>query len=320
MFKPIFSAGINVLWRSKNEVQFGIDPATQVRTDAKTAAHLIAHCTGHLTLKEVIQAATRENLDTEKLLLTISRLMKSGLMTTDAELTEHRMLTETQIEIQGAGRLGTTVAILLAQCGFTNIHIHDSGKVTLPDVTAWGASRVDVGARRDHTALMIIDRIQRGVWPRMIRAVKTRTNRVVILCPDQVGQNVWFAPDLTDRLIAADLPHLVAGAGKNQALVSTVFQPMHTACLRCHNARLTDLDSAWPLLTTQLIGRPTQDLAPAGLLLHTATLVMDIVYKWAQEANYLESGFWQIDWPSADKSFSQLNTHAACGCQWNRAA
>lgn len=320
MFKPIFTAGINVLWRTKNEVQFGIDPATQVRTDAQTAAHLIANCTGHLTLDEVVKAATRENLDTEKLLFTVSRLMKSGLMTTDADLVERRKFSEAEIEIQGAGRLGTTIAILLAERGFTNIHIHDPNKVTLSDITAWGASRVDVGARRDHTALMIIDRIQRGVWPRMVRAAKSRGNRLVVLCPDQVGQSVWFAPDLTDHLIAADLPHLVAGAGKNQASVSTVLHPAHTACLRCHNARLADMDSAWPLLTTQLIGRPKQDLAPTGLLLHTATLVTDIVYQWAQEANYLESGFWQIDWPSANKSFSQLSTHAACGCQWNRAA
>ena len=320
MFKPIFTAGINVLWRNKNEVQFGIDPANQVRTDAKIAAHLIANCTGQLTLDEVVKVATRENLDSEKLLLTVSRLMKAGLMTTESELASQRILPDAQVEVMGAGRLGTTVAILLAERGFKNIHIHDPNKVTLSDVTAWGASRVDVGARRDHTALMIIERIQRGVWPRMVRAAKAKANRLVILCPDQVGQSVWFAPGLTDHLLAVDLPHLVAGAGKHQALVSTVLHPTHTACLRCHDARLTDLDSAWPLLTTQLIGRQTQDLAPTGLLLHAATLVMEIVCKWTQEASYVESGFWQIEWPSTNKTFSQLSTHSACGCQWNRAA
>jgi len=320
MFKPIFAAGINVLWRNKNQVQFGIDPKTQIRADSKIAAHLIANCTGHLTLEEIIQTANREGLDTEQLLLTVSRLIKSGLLTSDTVLQMPRTFATAEIEIQGAGRLGTTVAILLAQCGFLNIHIHDSKKVTLSDVTAWGASRVDVGARRDHTALMIIDRIQRGVWPRMVRAAKSRSQRLVILCPDQVGQSVWFAPDLTDRLIAADLPHLVAGAGQNEALVSTVLSPSHTACLRCHNARLTDMDPAWPLLSAQLVGRPPQDLAPSGLLLHTATLVVEIVSQWAHEANYVDSGFWAIDWPSTDKSFNQLNTHAACGCQWNQAA
>jgi hypothetical protein len=320
MFKPIFSAGMNVLWRTKNEVQFGIDPRTQVRADSKIAAHLIANCTGHLTLDEIVHVANRAGLDTEQLLLTVSRLIKSGLLTADTSTQKTRIFAATEIEIQGAGRLGTTVAILLAQNGFLNIHIHDANKVTLSDVTAWGASRVDVGARRDHTALMIIDRIQRGVWPRMVRAAKSRSRRLVILCPDQVGQSVWFAPDLTDRLIAADQPHLVAGAGQSQALVSTVLSPSHTACLRCHNARLTDMDSAWPLLSAQLIGRPPQDLAPTGLLLHTATLVVDLVSQWAQDANYLESGFWAIDWPSTKKSFNQLDTHAACGCQWNQAA
>ena len=320
MFKPIFASGINVLWRTNNEVQFGIDPATHVRTDAKIAAHLIAKCTGHLSLPDIVQSALRQNLDSEQLIITVSRLVKSELMTNNSEPAKQQIFADTDIEIQGAGRLGTTVAILLAQCGFSNIFVHDQSKVTLSDVTAWGASRVDVGARRDHTALLILDRIQRGVWPRMVRAKKVRTKHLVILCPDQVGESVWFTPDLTDPLVAADQPHLLAGAGRNQALVSTVLNPVHTACLRCHNARLTDLDAAWPLLCAQLIGRPGQDLAPAALLLHTATLVMDIVCEWAQEPNYLESGFWKVDWPSANRSLIPLTTHGACGCQWNRPA
>jgi ThiF family len=320
MFKPIFTAGINVLWRNNKEVQFGIDPATQVRADARIAAHLIANCTGHLSIDDIVKSAESENLNTEELLVTISRLLKSKLMTTEAPQIKQRAFSDVEIEIRGAGRLGTTVAILLAHCGFSNIYVHDQNKVSLADVSAWGASRIDVGARRDHTALMIIDRIQRGVWPKMVRAAKARTTRLVILCPDQVGQSVWFAPDVTDRLVAADQPHLIAGAGSNQALVSTVLNPTHTACLRCHNARLTDLDSAWPLLSAQLIGRPKQDLAPAALLLQTATLVTDIVCEWTLQQNYAESGFWQLAWPSGDKSFSPLRTHVACGCQWNRAA
>jgi len=320
MFKPIFAAGINVLWRTKNEVQFGIDPSNHVRTDSKIAAHLIAMCTGHSTLEDIVQTAARDNLNTEQLIATISRLLKSELLINNSEQLKQQIFSDTEIEIRGAGRLGTTIAILLAQCGFANIHIYDPEKVTLSDLTAWGASRVDVGARRDHTALLIIDRIQRGVWPRMVRAKKPKQNHLVILCPDQVGKSVWFAPDLTDQQIAADQPHLVAGAGLEQALISTVLNPKQTACLRCHNARLTDLDPAWPLLAAQLVGRPTQDLAPAALLLHTATLVMDIVCQWALEPNSLESGFWQIDWPKATKSLIPINTHGACGCQWNCAA
>jgi hypothetical protein len=309
-----------VLWRNKDEVQFGIDPANHVRSDSKIAAHLIATCTGHLSLDEIVRSAKQQELDAEQLLVTISRLIKSELMNTGTDQVKHRSFSDLEVEIQGAGRLGTTVAILLAHSGFSNIYVHDQGKVTLSDVTAWGASRVDVGARRDHTALMIIDRIQRGVWPRMVRATKMRERRLVILCPDQVGSSVWFAPDLTDRLLAADQPHLVVGAGKDEALISSVLNPNQTACLRCHNARLTDMDPAWPLLSAQLIGRPAQDLAPAALLLHVANIVTEIVSQWAVEPTYLESGFWKVDWPSGLKSFSSLSTHAACGCQWNRAA
>jgi hypothetical protein len=320
MLKPIFAPGINVLWRSKNEVQFGIDPATQVRCDSKIAAHLIAHCVGTLTIDEIVKSGKRDNLNSAQLHFTLSKLLKVGLLTSESDALTEQKYGLTAIEIQGAGRLGTTVAVLLAQAGFTNVQIHDKELVTLADVTAWGASRVDVGARRDHTALMIIERIQRGVWPKMLRVKNSGLKRLVILCPDQVGRTVWFAPDLTDKLIATDQPHLVAGAGLTHALVSTVLNPMDTACLRCHNARLTDMDPAWPLLSAQLIGRTAQDLSPAQLLLHTATLVLDIVCQWANESSNSESGFWQIDWPSTERTFSQLRTHSACGCQWNRAA
>lgn len=320
MFKPIFAPGINVLWRSKTQVQFGIDPTTSVRADSKIAAHLIAHCVGRLSIEEIVHSGTRDNLNSEQLIVTISKLLKVGLLTCESETLENQQFPQTAIEIQGAGRLGMTVAVLLAHTGFTNVQIHDKELVTLADVTAWGASRVDVGARRDHTALMIIERIQRGVWPRMLRVKNSGLRRLVIMCPDQVGRTVWFAPDLTDAVIASDQPHLVAGAGITQALVSTVLNPSHTACLRCHNSRLTDMDPAWPLLSSQLIGRPTQDLAPAQLLLYTASLVVDIVCEWAQQPRTCSSGLWQIEWPGAEKTFNPINTHAACGCQWNRVA
>lgn len=320
MANPIFIAGINVLWRSKNEVQFGIDPANNVRTDSKIAAHLIANCTGHLTLSEILHSALRNNLDADVVALTISRLINSGLMDSQVQVVKQQSFIDTQIEIKGAGRLGTTIAVMLAHSGFTNIHIHDDNKVTLADVTAWGASRVDVGARRDHTALMIIERIQRGTWPRMLRPTKTGSKNLVILCPDQVGQSVWFQPDLTDEQIAADRPHLFAGVGRTQGQVSTILNPKATACLRCHNARLTDLDPAWPLLSAQLVGRPTQDLAPAPLILHVASLVLELVSDWAQNPTNLESGIWQVNWPSATRTLLPLSTHGSCGCQWNMAA
>ena len=320
MTNPIFIDGINVLWRNKNEVQFGIDPSTNVRTDSQTASHLIANCTGQLTLQEILHSALRNNLDADAVALTISRLINLGLMKSKSELVKQRSFADTQIEIQGAGRLGTTVAVMLAHSGFTNIHVHDETKVTLADVTAWGASRIDVGARRDHTALMIIERVHRGTWPRMLRPTKAAGKKLVILCPDQVGPSIWFPPNLTDQQIATDSPHIFAGAGRNQGQVSTILNPTQTACLRCHHARLTDIDQAWPLLSAQMVGRPAQDLAPASLILHVATLVVEIVRDWAQTPNKLDSGIWEIDWPSANKTLVPLSTHGACGCQWNIAA
>jgi hypothetical protein len=342
---PQFAHGVHVLWRSRDEIQFGIDPNRQVRVCAKIAAHLIANCTGQITTAEIEASALRKQLNVCELQITMARLLHNGLLFSQSdaveqsmpvnfvdnqqtELTRNRQLgiqeqrnrSNTEIEIHGAGRLGTTVALLLAHAGYVNFRIYDEQLVTISDVTAWGASRVDVGARRDHTALLIVDRIYRGTWPRMLRSQKRGTRRIVILCPDPIGDSPWFAPNLTDEVIAEDSPHIIATTGARCALVSTVLQPNKTGCLRCHNARLTDLDPSWPLLTSQLIGRPMLDLAPANLILHAGTAVVEVVNDWVASQSYDRSGLWSINWPTLAKNYIAIDTHSACGCQWNQAA
>ena len=324
MFIPMFADGTAVVWRSKSEVQFGFDPRLQVRAPADEASYLISACTGTNSVSEIIAQSKLEGIDCENLATVISRLIETGQLISATTLQESESLLDVEFEVSGAGRLGTTVAILLAQSGAQNIRVLDRSLITNADVTAWGPSRLDVGQRRDHTVLLILERIHRGMWPRLLRPIKPALPKLAILCPDPIGQTPWLAPHLTDEFLAADQPHLIASTGSTSALVSTVLNPNSTACLRCFHARLSELDSAWPLIASQLIGRASRDLASSALILHTASFIVEQAISWAaglsQESSEKVSGFYELTSPKYQPQFIPLATHWSCGCQWNQAS
>ena len=323
MFIPMFVDGTAVVWRSESEVQFGIDPRNQVRVPAKTGSYLISVCTGTKSVSEIINQAELDEVDCNILSNAIAKLIETGQLVSAARVCETEALAQVEFEITGAGRLGTTVAILLAEAGATNIRILDRKPIATTDVTAWGPSRLDIGQRRDHTALLILERIHRGMWPRLLRPIKPELPRLSILCPDPIGQTPWLAPNLTDSFIAADLPHIIASTGANSALVTTVLNPNSSACLRCFHARQCELDSAWPLIASQLIGRATRDLASSSLILHCATFVAQQSIEWAtgrSASNISNCGIFEMTAPDFRTEFMPIETHWSCGCQWNRAS
>ncbi len=320
----MFADGTTVVWRSKSEVQFGFDPRFQVRAPADEASFLISACTGTKSVSEIIAQGKSDSLDSECLATVISRLIETGQLISATSLQESDILLDVEFDVSGAGRLGTTVAILLAQSGARNIRVLDRSLITNADVTAWGPSRIDVGARRDHTALLILERIHRGMWPRLLRPIKPALPKLAILCPDPIGQSPWLAPHITDEFLANDQPHLIASTGAKSALVSTVLNPNSTACLRCFHARLSELDSAWPLIASQLIGRTTRDLASSSLILHTASFIVDQAVSWAldlaNESLEKISGLYELTSPNFQPQFNPVTTHWSCGCQWNQAS
>ncbi|NBU31905.1 MAG: hypothetical protein EBS36_01870 [Actinobacteria bacterium] len=319
MTYPIFTTGIQVLWRSRDEVQFGVNPQTRILASAAAADFLIENCSGTKPVSELLSLAQAEGFDLTSIRSLLARLLENGFLTQRSGESIVENLQDIEIVIKGAGRLGTTVAILLAETGIANIRIIDSRPVGLADITAWGPSRIDVGMRRDHTALLLLERTIRGSWPRMLRPHKPVSRRLAILCPEPIGRTPWFASNIADELMAGGQPYLVASTGAEGALVSTVLTPGSTACVRCYHCRLTDLDHCWPLLSSQLIGRSGPDLASARLILHVAHLIVELTIDWLANPEESESGIYSMAWPSLTSEFSPISAHLACGCQWDKA-
>ena len=305
---------IPVLWRSKEEVQIGLHPMHSLRMPIDAAHKFLAAA----ITAEQEKPSTRAETSAHSVEPVADPAHYIAYQREDLTKEQQANRLNTEIVIQGAGRIGTTIAILLAGAGYPLIRIHDAQKITSNDLCIWGASRVDIGSRRDHTAHLLIERIHRGTWPSILRRTSTATQRLTILCPDPVTDWPWFAPNLTDKLIASDQAHLVLASGPTNIHVSSVIEPGVTSCMKCRDAHLTDADPSWPLLTSQLIGRPPLDLAPSGLVLYAAHFATQLVSEWVDSRSVLPNRLWDISWPSLATEFTTMFPHPACGCGWNQ--
>ena len=222
---------------------------------------------------------------------------------------------EVEISIYGAGRLGTTIALLLTSSGFPLIRVHDERLVVGEDVTAWGASRIDIGHRRDRICGLLMERANRGALNRQLHPRMNVTKRLAVVVTDQAGDWPWLDPLAVDSQLESSTSHIVATVAHSAARWSNVITPGQGACTRCDYQRMVDSDPQWAMIAAQLRTRPALDLAPASLILNTATRIVATIEDWLRNEAQL-SGAHLLDWPVLNVSFSPWSAHPACGCSW----
>jgi hypothetical protein len=320
MTKLTIAHGVPVLRRSGNRLQVGLRPDTSVVLPS-SIGELLASCNGTQSAAELV--AQHGPIHAGVLPL----LMRNGLVLTteaqpgaqDAVLRAHRMTTEVpdaDIRIFGGGRLGTTLALLLAGSGIGHIRVIDARPVTAVDVTPWGADRIDIGVRRDHTCAALLERMHRGSQSHHARPGTRITPALDIIVLDQVADWPWFDAAATQQQVAEDLPHLVVAQGGQTIAVTHVVEPGRTPCLGCHHHALTDVDSDWPELCLQLARRLPIDTAHLGLVLTAARVAATTVSEWLlgvrqpPGASFLSS--------DGRNQQTPWDLHPTCGCNWDQ--
>lgn len=183
-----------------------------------------------------------------------------------------------RVQVRGAGRVGTTLASLLAGAGIGEVEVRDSGRVGPGDVAPGGLPAESVGERRDLAARRTVRRAAPDRPPRAA-APASRDEEpgfaLVILAP-RSGVDV-HAPDpaVTGDLLASGTPHLHAGVVEGTGVVGPLVLPGETGCAGCLDQGRTDRDACWPRLVAQWrSGRPHRveacDLALAATVAGTA--------------------------------------------------
>lgn len=329
--------GVHLLMRSKNEFQLGINPDLGMKLPANFRV-VFEKCSGALTVRDLAQIAVDNKFDFESTVHTLHALTQQGLLIQSTPelktLTKHQAShlldaqratqgnsqsvsnrSKARISIYGAGRLGTTLALLLGNSGFSNLRIIDPNLVSQSDLIPWGASRIDVGQRRDSVVQTMLERIHQGQL-KSARQKETRSKpTLVIYAPDPAADFPVFEPSLVDNALAADLPFIAIACSAKSVIVTAISTPGLSGCIRCFHLNQKDRDPAWPALISQLIGRIIPDPTPTDLILTSAQFAYQKITNWIDSAGN-DDGYWH-ELNSAGRSRSFVNyPHSACGCFW----
>jgi bacteriocin biosynthesis cyclodehydratase domain-containing protein len=149
--------------------------------------------------------------------------------------------------VHGGGRVGTSLATLLAAAGVGHVHVADRGPVRPGDPVPAGVPVADVDRSRSTAAADAL----RRVAPEVRTAAPppgTRPDLVVLATTDPVDTGLRAA------LVRDAVPHLVAGVRETTAVVGPLVLPGRTGCLRCGDLHRVDRDPAWPVVAAQLVG------------------------------------------------------------------
>ncbi|MEU0037638.1 TOMM precursor leader peptide-binding protein [Streptomyces sp. NPDC006333] len=156
-----------------------------------------------------------------------------------------------RVQVRGAGRVGVTLAALLAGAGVGRIEVRDVGRVEPWDVAPGGLTAESIGERREEAARRAVRRAAPDRPPRPATEGEEPGLSLVIITPRD-GLSV-HAPDPTaaEPLITSGAPHLYAGVVEGTGVVGPLVLPGDTGCAGCLDRSRADRDPTWPRLIAQ---------------------------------------------------------------------
>lgn len=213
------------------------------------------------------------------------------------------------VVVEGATRVGTPLAALLAASGVGRVSIRDSGLVGAGDVVVGGLTVTDEGRLR---SLAAADAVRRASPLTDLRPLPPGTPPDVV-----VLARPWDAADpLARGLSRAGLPHLVAAVRGETGVVGPFVVPGVTSCLHCADLHRRDADPSWPRIAVQLTAHQT----PASGA--TLTCVLTAVLAAQQVLAHLDGrarpatagGTVELRPPDLLPRMRRWPPHPSCGC------
>ena len=166
------------------------------------------------------------------------------------------------VVVHGAGRVGASLATLLAAAGVGQVHVADRGPVRPGDVAPAGVAAADVDRSRTAAAAEAVRRAAPEV--RSAPPAPGRRPDLVVLASTEPVDTM-----LRTALAGGRVAHLVAGVRETTAVVGPLVLPGRTGCLHCGDLHRADRDPAWPVVAAQLIGIRRRREEPCDVVLAT---------------------------------------------------
>jgi hypothetical protein len=271
--RPALKAGLQPLWRDTETVQIGVDPRRAVAlTGLGKAAALLTLLDGSRDTDELVRTARDLGVPPETADHVLRLLASAGVLD-DFPAYLHKSLPDylrsrlapelacaslalgdgdggartierrraAFVRVYGAGRLGASVATILAAAGVARVSCRDGGLAGPADLAPAGLATADLGDVRAAGAVRAIRRV----------APEVRTADDPRLVPDLAVLTAPIGPAEVAALMRDRVPHLMASAQEAIGVVGPLVYPGRSACLRCVDLSKAARDPAWPKILAQ---------------------------------------------------------------------
>jgi hypothetical protein len=335
---PLLPAATPLLRDGDAAVQVGgVDTGDGLLLDPDGAAvvALLRGLDGRRAQRTVLGDATRDGLDPGVVAQVLDGLRATGLLVdldaadllatdagpgaaarTAAELPAAltrpggwRARRQAVVVVEGATRVGTPLAAMLAASGVGRVSVRDPGVTAAGDAVVGGLSAADEGRPR---SLAAADAVRRANPLTDLRPLPSdvAADLVVLARP-------WAASDpLAAGIHRSGVPHLVATVRGQTGVVGPLVVPGATSCLHCADLHRRDADPRWPRLAAQLT---SGDLPPSGAtitcLLTAATAALQVLaYLDGSAAPGVLDATIELRPPQFTPRVRRWPAHAACAC------
>ncbi|MCW2580091.1 MAG: UBA/ThiF-type binding protein [Blastococcus sp.] len=213
------------------------------------------------------------------------------------------------IVVEGATRVGTPLAAMLAASGIGQVSISDPGLTSAADAVVGGLTAADEGRPRSLAAADAVRRVSPLTDLRPLPA-GARADLVVLARP-------WAGSDpLVAGIHRSGVPHLVATVRGRVGVVGPLVVPGITSCLRCADLHRRDADPRWPRLAAQLTAsEPPPSGATVTCVLTAATAALQVLaYVDGTAAPGSLEATIELHPPDLVPRLRRWPAHPACGC------
>lgn len=331
---PLLPAATPVLSDRDGAVRIGGVDSTDgllVRPGGRALTALLRNLDGRRPQRAVLAEAARAGLDPAAVTGLLDGLRAAGLvmdvdaadlLTADAgpaaaarsaaegqTTADRRARRDAVVVIEGATRVGTPLAAVLAASGVGRVSIRDPGLARAGDAVVGGLTADDEGRPR---SLAAADAVRRASPLTDLRPLPSGTtpDLVVLARP-------WAASDpLSAGIHRSGVAHLVATVRGLTGVVGPLVLPGLTSCLRCADLQRRDADPTWPHLAAQLTAA---EPPPAG---GTVTCLLTAATAAVQVLTYLDgtgapatlNATVELHPPDLLPRIRRWSAHPACGC------
>jgi hypothetical protein len=213
------------------------------------------------------------------------------------------------VVIEGATRVGTPLAAILAGSGVGRVSITDPGLTTAADAVAGGLTAADEGRPRSIAAA---DAVRRANPLTDLRPPGAGTAADVV-----VLARSWAASDPVAAAVhRSGVPHLVATVRGETGIIGPFVVPGATSCLRCADLHRRDVDPRWPALAAQLTATeaPASGSTVTCLLTAATAAVQVLAYLDGRAAPTTMDATIELRPPELVPRLRGWPTHGECAC------